>query len=449
MAKRDPEKSMQKSAAPLAGAPARRPWWIPFFLGSVPDIGPHALMMLGTVGFAVFFEGYDLALLTSALSFIADDLGMAEESLGGWTGLIRLGGLPAVLLLPFADRIGRRRVFLASLIGLSVATLLTAFSPTVEAFVAMQMIARVSYITFSATAVVIIAEELPAEHRGWGLGIFGALAALGWGSSAILFSFIEVLPGGWRFLYLVGAVPLLFFPMFRRNIRETRRFETGRQERLASGDAATGLHGWIQPIHDLATTYPRRMIGVTLACFLFAAGELAVMQFVGYFVLEERGWEPWQFSTMVILTGSVGLAGNVYAGRLGDRFGRRPIGLITMTLVPVGAVLFFHANDAVLPAAWIILSLGTIASNLVLRALVTESFPTNQRSTAAGWMTLLGTLGAAAGLWAVALGRNAGMELTTIISLVSLLASVAGFCLFLLPETSGRELEEISSAHPS
>ncbi|MEO2168760.1 MAG: MFS transporter [bacterium] len=447
MATSDPEPGADEEA-PLTSAATPRPWWIPFFLGAVPDVGPHALMMLGTVGFAVFFEGYDLSLLTSALSFIAADLDMAEETLGGWTGLIRLGGLPAVLLLPFADRLGRRRVFLASLIGLSVATLLTALSPTVEAFVGLQMIARVSYVTFSATAVVIIAEEFPAEHRGWGLGIFGAMSALGYGASAILFSFVEVLPGGWRSLYLIGAAPLLFLPMFRRNIRETHRFEAGRDERVASGDAATGLHAWIQPIRNLATTYPRRMIGVTLACFLFASGELPAMQFVGYFVLEERGWEPWHFATMVILTGSIGLAGNVYAGRLGDRFGRRPIGLITMTLVPVGAICFFHARDALLPVFWIVLSLGTIASNLVLRALVTESFPTDQRSTAAGWMTLLGTLGAATGLWAVGLGRGAGIELTTIISLVSLVAIVAGLCLFLLPETSRRELEDISSARP-
>jgi uncharacterized protein YjeT (DUF2065 family) len=48
----------------------------------------------------------------------------------------------------------------------------------------------------------------------------------------------------------------------------------------------------------------------------------------------------------------------------------------------------------------------------------------------------------------VGLGRGAGIELTTIISLVSLVAIVAGLCLFLLPETARRELEDISSARP-
>jgi len=407
---------------PVPPTRTRRPWWIPFFLGAIPDVDAKSLTLLGTVGLAVFFEAYDLSLLTSALSFIAADLEISEETLGLWTGLIRLGGLPAFALLPFADRFGRRKVFLASLLGLSLATLASAFSPTILVFALLQMLARVSFITFSATAIVIISEEFPAKHRGWGMGIFGALGALGYGLSAILFSQIEVLPGGWRALYLVGAAPLLFLPLFLRNVPETRRFAEIQQQRDDLEGPTSNLLGWAQPIRDLFTTYPQRMLGVTLACFIYAASELAVMQFVPYFILEEHGWEPWEYSALILVGGLIPLWANVAAGRLGDRY----------------------VSSDMLAIFWIILSFGSVAANVMLRAIVTESFPTSQRSTAAGWMTLTGTVGAALGLWSISWGQSMGYSLPTVESIVSCFAIIAGLALFLLPETRGLELEEIS-----
>lgn len=429
------------------GAPPprrRRPWWIPHFLGAVPEVDDRSMRLLGLVSFAIFFEGYDLSLLVSALPFIARDLAIAESEMGGWTALIRLGGLPAFFLLPFADHLGRRRIFLASICGLSSATVLTSLSPSVEIFALMQMLARVSYITLSATAIVIIAEEFPARHRGWAMGIFGAMSALGYGFSSILFSQIESLPGGWRALYAVGVIPLLFFARFRDGIPETRRFDAEKLARAASGDESSGLQAWLEPIRDLATTYPGRMLGVTLACFLFAASELPVMQFVAYHAIETLGWEPADWTIMVLTAGALGLWGNVIAGKLGDRLGRRPVGLVVMAMVPAGGILFFEAPSEYLWGPWIILSTGGVAANVMLRALVTESFPTSQRSTAAGWMTLLGSLGASAGLAAVTLLQARGFELTGAIAVLSTLALIAGISLFLLPETSGRELEDIS-----
>jgi MFS family permease len=82
------------------------------------------------VALALFFEQYDQSMLTSALKFIARDLDMREEDLAGYLGVVRPGALPAFLVIPFADRIGRRRVFLASVIGISMGTFLTAFTRT-------------------------------------------------------------------------------------------------------------------------------------------------------------------------------------------------------------------------------------------------------------------------------------------------------------------------------
>ena len=217
----------------------RNPWWIPpHLLGRVPaDVGSRELRILGFVTFALLFEHYDTSLLSNALKFIKEELQIAESDLGLFQMMIRLGALPAFLIVPFVDRLGRRRLFLASLIGMSLGTVLTAFAQNAAQFVGCQMITRTFVLTASAVAVVIVAEELPASARGWGIGMLAAVSAVGHGLGAAAFGAIEALPYGWRALYLFGVLPLLLLPLFRRGIQETGRFQSHRKERNAGQDA--------------------------------------------------------------------------------------------------------------------------------------------------------------------------------------------------------------------
>ena len=105
----------------------QNPWWIPPFLGGVPaGLGPEHLRLLGVLTFAMFFENYDFSLLGNALPQLAAAFGLPKAALGDFTSVTRLGALPAFLLLPLADRIGRRRVVLLSAVGMSLGSLLTA-----------------------------------------------------------------------------------------------------------------------------------------------------------------------------------------------------------------------------------------------------------------------------------------------------------------------------------
>ena len=427
------------------GSPPRRPWWLLHIFGSVPRIDDRSLTLLGLVSLAYFFENYDLSLLMSALSFIAKDLGIAESELAGYTGLIRLGALPAFLLVPFSDRLGRRTIFLVSVAGLSVLTFVTAFTTSVAAFVIVQMLVRTCVLAASTMAFVIIAEEFPAEHRGWGIGMVGALGACGFGFGAILFGFVEHLPYGWRALYVIGFLPLLAMPALARGIPETKRFDRHRRERLADGEGIGGVRGWLAPLVALARTYPRRVLGVTLAGTLYSAGEIATFQFCGYFTMTHHQWEPWRFSVMVVVAGAFGMVGNVLAGRLGDAFGRRPVGFVVAASFPGLAWLFYHVPGTFLPVLWAFLTVCSVSCNVTIRALATEVFPTSHRGTSGGWLSLVQTLGTAAGLGIVGLGLAGGATLPFMVSTLATLTVVAGSALFLLPETSGRELEEISS----
>jgi MFS family permease len=151
---------------------------------------------------------------------------------------------------------------------------------------------------------------------------------------------------------------------------------------------------------------------------------------------------------MVVVAGAVGMLGNVLAGRLGDLFGRRPVGFVVAASFPGLAWLFYHLPGVYLPVLWAFLTVCSVSCNVTIRALATEVFPTSHRGTSGGWLSLVQTLGTAAGLGLVGVGIASGASLPTMVSALAVLTVVAGAALFLLPETSGRELEAISAEEP-
>jgi MFS family permease len=158
------------------------PWWIPRFLGPIPEgIQERHLHVLGFVAFAMLFENYDLGLIGAALPQIAADFQLDDVAKGYFMSAIDFGALPSFLLLPLADRLGRRRLLLVSVIGMSIGSALTAFSPDAGVFAIFQIITRSFAVTASVVSFVIIAEEFPANHRGWGIGMLGAVGAVGFG----------------------------------------------------------------------------------------------------------------------------------------------------------------------------------------------------------------------------------------------------------------------------
>ena len=431
---------MPNETTPVEPKSGRRPWWIPPFLGRVPDLEPETMRTLALVSLGMMFEAYDLSLLTAALKHISQDFGIPAAELGVPLGWIRFGGVMAFFLLPFADRMGRRRVFLGTIAVMSIGTLATAFSQTLEQFVVFQTLTRACLLTASATAFVMITEEFPAEHRGWGIGMAGALAAFGYGLGAMLFAAVDVLPYGWRALYLVGALPLIFLPYFRREVRETRRFQRHR----LSADVDDSWRTWMKTPASLVRRSPLRAAVVAAAGFVSSFATLPVFQFTSVHVQQAHGWVPWQYSLMFVVAGTMGIVGHMVAGRLGDRIGRRAVGCAAFVLYPIAAALFYNGPAWTLPVAWVGIVFFSSAGDVIVRAFTGELFPTAQRAASAGWLVLFQSVGWMLGLWTMHGLVQASDDLPRVITLLSMGTVVAGLALLALPETRSRELEVLN-----
>lgn len=420
----------------------KRPWWM-LFLGSVPQgIEAGHLRLLGVVALALLFEEYDLAVLNLALSPIAADLGIQVDELAGYLKWIRAGALPAFLVVPLADRIGRRPVFVASTALMGLLTFATAFVQTPMQFVLCQSLTRGFFLTGSAVAFVIITEEFPARHRGWGMGILAALGAVGHGMAAAMYAAAQAFPHGWRGLYALGIVPLLLTPLFLARIPETKRFA---QQRPVGAREGNALAHALLPLWLLVRRHPGRGLGVAFASALSAWATWPSFQFSGLFVQRFHGWTNAQLSMMVLGAGAVGIVGNVVAGRLGDLFGRKSVGFVLLGAFPVASYGLYNAGGAGIPTSFAALVFCSMGGRLMLRALAAELFPTAERGASSGLYAVFDTVGAVLGLWAIEIYQLKEVaEMQRVVPVVACTIWLAALVLAAFPETRQRELEELS-----
>ena len=134
----------------------------------------------------------------------------------------------------------------------------TAFAPDYWSFVAAQILTRIFGYAEEMLCFVVIAEEVAAGARGWANGTLTAFYFLGAGVAAGLFGAVNILPYGWRALYVIGAVPIFLVGLLRRRLPETKRFQTQGEGGLKK-DAALEL------LRDLAREYPGRIATVIAA----------------------------------------------------------------------------------------------------------------------------------------------------------------------------------------
>jgi len=318
---------------------------------------------------------------------------------------------------------------------------LSGMAQTVEQFIALQMVARMFMVTCSATAFVLVTEELPAEHRGWGIGLLGALASTGYGLALLVFSGVDVLPFGWRAMYVAGMLPLALLPKLRRSVPETRRFAA--HVETMEGSAWSG---WWRPLAGLVREYPRRVMAVGLIGALHAGGQSTAFSFAAYFVQNEHGWSPGAYAAMALAAGTLGILGHPWTGRVADSRGRRVVGFVLMAAFPLFAFVFYLGPAFVLPFVWIPLIFCLTGSVTICRALATELFPTSQRGSASGFLQLAEAIGRVGGFAIVEWGVPEGGRSVPWVLGVSLLSFAAALVVLTVPETGRRELEDISAS---
>lgn len=399
-------------------------------------------ILLLLVGSSLFINNYDLGIFALALPQIQASLLIPEENLGLYTGIIRFGVLLAFPLAFMADVVGRRRLLLFTIAGMTLATVLSAFAQTAAQYLILQTAARCFSYAEDMICYVIVAEEIAPEKRGWALGRLAALGTLGYGLSSLLYGQIDALPHGWRDFYLVGAAGLIVIMFARRSLKETKHF----LDHSAKRSVAQGLGDHLKPIVSLARAYPGRFVALVATTAPYSFGLAAAFAFISKFLQETHGYSPAQVGYLQFFGGGLSILGFFVAGRLGDYAGRRVVlGVCIPVVVGLFMLFYLTGNPTLLIAGWIGCLFFYFASEVTLSALGSELFPTSYRSTSSAARGVINVMAGIAGLAAEsALYAIVGSHALSIILLLAISPIAVIPVLFYLPETARRSLDEIS-----
>lgn len=392
---------------------------------------------------ATFFEGYDGSILALLLADIQSTFAVSEATLGVIRIPIELGLAAAFFVARLADRVGRRPMLLWSVVGYTLFTALTAISWDIWSFAFFQFGARVFLGTEYAVAVTMVVEEFPAHRRGRALGVLLTFAALGTIAVGILLGVgLQDGPLEWRAFYLVGLVPLVLLSLFRRRLKETGRFEAAKASGEVVGERTPFLEPW-------RARYRRNLVLVGLFHMIRSIPLFGSTAWWAFYAERERGFTSGEIAFFIICAYGLGCVGYYLCGRCMERFGRRATANVYVLGAVGFAILLFQTTSK--PVSFVALLLAVffgLGMAPVMSAFATELFPTHIRGASAAWIrNLFEIAGYVFGPAIVGiLGDHATGAVGNVGDTVSLLMVLQLPMLWLLrylPETKGRELEDI------
>lgn len=440
-------------------------------------INPYLVGLFALLSTATVFEGFDAAMLGFAAPDVRASLGISLEEWGFVTGLTRMGVLASFLFMLSADRVGRRSVMMITVAGFAIANGLTAFVENKLEFIVAQFFARLFLTAEYALAVIMIGEEYPARLRGRAIAILTSLATVGvmvmakvqpfvllpegeqggmihqFGMAIVTFGQnvlgLEAETQNWRALYALGVVPLILIFGLRFSLRETRRFEAGRDpEPKPKGKRLDWKKHWQDATRPWKPQYRRRTAIVAL---LWNCTHLVTAPSVVYWVIyarEDLGLSTVQVGDIVFWGYGGGVAGHFVAGWLIDRFGRKWTCAGFYVLAAISIYWLYHHPTLFGQYFWMIATVFCFgAAMTATHVYASELFPTEIRATGYGWTTnFLGRLSEiltpmAIGLLILPLGG-----IPSAIAVVAV-GPIIGAALVLryAPETRGLTLEEIQT----
>jgi MFS family permease len=390
----------------------------------------HVVLALGV---AWILDGLEVTIVGSIGSVLerADTLGLTAVQIG-WAGSVYVGGavIGALVFGRLADRLGRKRLFLLTLLVYMGATVATAFTSGFAGFAVCRFITGVGIGGEYAAINSAIDELIPARVRGRvNLAINGSFwigAAIGAALSLVLLDERVLGPQlGWRAGFLLGAGLAVAILLVRRNVPESPRWLVahGRADeaerivaqvehsvRAQSGrplpefDVAAGV-AWrhtrvptlAEVAHVLLRRYPKRSL-VVLALMISQAFFYNAIFFTYALVLTRfYGVEDSQVGLYIFPFAAGNVLGPLVLGPLFDRAGRRIMISITyalsgMTLALTGLGFLLGLLDAVTQTlAWsaVFFLASAAASSAYLT--VSEVFPLEMRALSISIFYAVGT----------------------------------------------------------
>jgi putative MFS transporter len=408
----------------------------------------------------LFCDGYILSSFGLALVSLQKQIPLTPTVEGAIAAAplagIFLGGLVFGYV---TDLVGRRFMFLADLLVFVIASLLLGVANSPAELIVLRLVLGIAIGADYAIAAALIGEFTPQKQRGAALAsmqvawFVGALAAF------VVGAFLQQSgPEAWRFILASSAVPAALALLLRRSAPESPRWlvSKGRLD-----EAHQALHEALGPdaSHDglgaeAPTTLSRAFQGRYggMIAFVGAMWLLQVTPFFAIYTFEPQVLDALRLSNAASVISSVVitcffLAGSILGMSLVERWGRRPLAILSFAASAAAFLTLARVQGALpIALAFIFYALAMGPAFCLELVYPAELFPTEVRATAAGIVTAISRIGAAAGTFLLPIGLE--RYGATWVMLVSFGLSVVGTLLAWrwAPETRGMTLLESSAS---
>lgn len=424
-----PETTNPASPIPPPAEREPPPWW-PRHTTSAQ----RRTLLAGGLGWML--DAFDVMLYSLVLAHLMRDFGMSESVGGLLNSLTLIASAIGGFLFGFiADRIGRTRSLMASILIYSIASGACGLSNTIAELGIFRFILGLGMGGEWSTGAALVAETWPAEHRGKALGFMQSTYAIGEMLAVVAVGFI--LPRfGWRAVFFVGVLPALLVFWIQRSVPEpaiwTQKGHSRglfdslrlmwRQDLRRNGVIATAMNAFSMFGYWGLFTWIPAYLSLPVAQ---GGRGLSLMKTTAWLVVMEAG--KW--------------LGYTAFGFSADACGRRKSYvaylLIAAALVPIYGLV---------RTPWLLLVLGPLVGFFGIgyfsgfAAIVSELFPTEIRATAMGTSYNFGRgISAAAPFVVGVLAHKFGLGPSFfVLAGAFFLAAVLAMA---LPETKGKQLE--------
>src|ERR1700720_4614792 len=168
-----------------------------------------------------------------AVALLMRDLGMSKTTAGLLGSLTLLAsGMGGVLFGFLADRIGRKRALMLSILTYSICSFASGLSTSVLMLAVFRFILGLGMGGEWNTGATLVAETWPTELRAKAISIVQSSWAIGYALAAlavgIVFHFAD-----WRTAFFVGILPALVVLWIRRGVPESEMWQ---QRQTRSGN---------------------------------------------------------------------------------------------------------------------------------------------------------------------------------------------------------------------
>lgn len=405
------------------------PWWAP------PQRLPaRAARQLAGLAALAALAGYLGGLVPATMTYAASEYRIGPAVQGLALGAVQLGSVGALAVTGLSDRRGRRTLLLAAVAGGAAASAAGALSPSIAALTLTQAAATTLLAAAEVLIGVMVIEEMPPGSRAWALALVTMASGLGGGATLAVLPLAGEGPGGWRWLYAIGALALPLSLLAGRRVHESERWS--HDVPGSSGQGSGARWGRVQR---------RRLAVIGAGALLLALFETPAGLFQNQYLRHQRHWSPTRISLAEQVTGTVGGAGTLVGGRLADTHGRRPVAAGAVAAATLATLAEYLTHGAAL-YGW--MTAGSLLGYMLVPALAVyggELFPTALRGRAGGVLTALAAAGGLAGsaLTGALTSRLGGVGPALSILAVAPLAVVV-LVVVAYPETARRRLDDLN-----